>query len=60
MSELVPGCDCPAHATFLSSEYHLEDQTNARKNIICIFEETADHALQLHTSEEQISIARNT
>ena len=60
MVELVPGYDCPAYATFLSTEYHIEDQTIPRKNVICMFEFTADHALQRHTSEGQVSIAKNT
>jgi primary-amine oxidase len=30
MVELVPGYDCPAYATFLSTEYHVEDVTIAR------------------------------
>lgn len=60
MVELVPGYDCPAYATFLSTDYHIEDQTIPRKNVICLFEFTADHALQRHTSDGQVSIAKNT
>jgi primary-amine oxidase len=43
MSELVPGYDCPAYATFLSTEYHIQGQTIVRKNTICVFEYTADY-----------------
>jgi primary-amine oxidase len=60
MVELVPGYDCPAYATFLPTEYHVEDVTIARKNSICIFEYTSDYALQRHTSADQVSISRNT
>ena len=60
MVELVPGYDCPPHATFLSTEYHAEDVTITRKNSICVFEYTSDHALQRHTSEDQVSISKNT
>jgi primary-amine oxidase len=60
MVELVPGYDCPAYATFISTAYHVKGQTIPRKNCICIFEYTADHALQRHTSASQVSIGRNT
>lgn len=60
MVELVPGYDCPAYATFLSTEYYVQDRTIPRKNSICIFEFIADHALQRHTSNSQVSIGRNT
>lgn len=58
--ELVAGYDCPAYATFLSATYHLGDSTVTNKDSICIFEYTADHALQRHTSDSQVSISRNT
>lgn len=62
MFELVPGYDCPAYATFLSTSYH--DGTTGEfvtnKNNICVFEYTADHALQRHTVDRRVSISRNT
>lgn len=60
MFELVPGYDCPAYATFLSTTFHMGESTYTNKNSICIFEYTADHALQRHTTDSRISISRNT
>lgn len=60
MVELVPGHDCPPYATFLWANHNVQDQTVTRRNGICIFEYTADHALQRHTSTDQVSIGRNT
>ncbi|KAE8447169.1 hypothetical protein EG329_011000 [Mollisiaceae sp. DMI_Dod_QoI] len=61
MYELVPGYDCPAYATFLSTEYHFNDNnTKINKNSICVFEYTADHPLQRHTAASRVSISRNT
>jgi primary-amine oxidase len=60
MFELVPGYDCPAYATFLSSTFHVGDTSITNKNSICIFEYTSDHALQRHTTDSHVSISRNT
>ena len=60
MFELVPGYDCPAYATFLSSSYHHSESTFMNKNSICIFEYTADYPLSRHTSDSYVSISRNT
>jgi primary-amine oxidase len=60
MFELVPSYDCPAYATYLSTSYNAGDRSFTHNNSICVFEYTADHALQRHTSEKRISISRNT
>jgi len=60
MSELVPGYDCPAYATYLSTSYHFGEDTEARENSICIFEHTADYPLQRHSSDTRVSVSRNT
>ncbi|TVY81016.1 Membrane primary amine oxidase [Lachnellula suecica] len=57
---LVPGYDCPAYATYLSATYHNGGTSLTRSNSICVFEYTADHVLQRHTSEEHVSISKNT
>ena len=56
--ELVPGYDCPAYATYMASAYHVGEHTLTNENNICLFEYTADHALQRHTSESSVSISR--
>jgi len=60
MFELVPSYDCPAYATYLSTIYNNRESSVTSHNNVCIFEYTADHALQRHTSAERISISRNT
>lgn len=44
---------------FLNSILHMGDTTRILKNNIFIFEYTADHALQRHTSRSYISISKN-
>lgn len=60
MFELVPSYDCPAYATYLSTTYSEGQSSFTNHNSICVFEFTADHVLQRHTSEKRISISRNT
>ena len=60
MFELVPSYDCPAYATYLSTVYNNGESSITNRNSICVFEYTADHALQRHTSADRISISRNT
>jgi primary-amine oxidase len=60
MRNLVSGYDYPAYATYLPASYHHGGASLTRKNSICVFEYTADHALQRHTSVEHVSISRNT
>jgi primary-amine oxidase len=60
MFELVPGYDCPAYATFLDAHFNEGESHSTIRNSICVFEYTADHPLQRHTSDEQVSISRNT
>ena len=60
MFELVPGYDCPAYATFLDTTFHGGGGPIKNRNSICIFEYAADHALQRHTVDRQVSISRNT
>ncbi|KAF1986474.1 copper amine oxidase [Aulographum hederae CBS 113979] len=60
MYQLVPGHDCPAYATYLPTMFHQGDSTIYRNNSICIFEYTADHPLQRHTTATHVSVSRNT
>jgi primary-amine oxidase len=60
MFELVPGYDCPAYATFLSTSYHFGENTGVNNNSICIFEHTADYPIQRHSSNTRVSVSRNT
>ena len=55
----MAGYDCPAYATYLSTSYHAGDTTLTNKNNICLFEYTADHALQRHTTAHSVTISRS-
>jgi primary-amine oxidase len=60
MSELVPGYDCPAYATYLSTSYHFKEKNVVNKNSICVFEYTADYPIQRHSSATRVSVSRNS
>jgi primary-amine oxidase len=45
MFELVPGYDCPAYATFLSTNFNRRESADSIPNSICIFEYAADYPL---------------
>lgn len=60
MYELVPGFDCPAYATYLPTSFRTGDTTVLRNNSICVFEYTADHAIQRHTTPMHVSVSRNS
>lgn len=60
MYELVKGYDCPAYATYLPVTFRQGDGTITRNNSICVFEYTADHAIQRHTTPNHISISKNS
>jgi Copper amine oxidase, enzyme domain/Domain of unknown function (DUF1965) len=59
MYELVQGYDCPAYATYLLASFPQGDSTITRNNSFCIFEYTADHAIQRHTSPSHVTTPRN-
>ena len=58
--ELVPGYDCPAYADYLPMTFYDNGNVVTRNNTICLFEYTADYALQRHTSFDHVTVARNT
>ena len=60
MYSLVPGYDCPAYADYLDVRYHVGEKTLTNKNAICIFEYTSDAPLQRHTSDNTVTVSRNT
>jgi primary-amine oxidase len=60
MFELVPGYDCPAYSTFLSTTFNHGESPTTVPNSICIFEYTADFPLQRHTTDYRVSVSRNT
>lgn len=58
--ELVPGYDCPAHATYLNSSFYVSETCRTHVNSICLFEYDADYAMQRHTNGQYVSITKNT
>ncbi|KAK0611016.1 membrane copper amine oxidase [Immersiella caudata] len=58
--ELVPGYDCPAHATYLNSSFYVDETCRTHINSICLFEFEADHPIQRHSTSKYVSITKNT
>jgi primary-amine oxidase len=52
--------DAPAYATYVATNYHVKETKWTNPNSIAIFEFTADHPLQRHTTSQYTSISRNT
>jgi primary-amine oxidase len=52
--------DAPAYATYVATNYHVKETKWTNANSIAIFEFTADHPLQRHTTNQYTSISRNT
>lgn len=60
MLSLVPGLDCPGHAEYLDMSFHNGGDTYTNRNAICVFEYTSDAPLQRHTSDDSVTVSRNT
>ncbi|KAK0648916.1 copper amine oxidase [Cercophora newfieldiana] len=58
--ELVPGYDCPTHATYLNSSFYADETCRTHVDSICLFEFEADHPIQRHSTGKIISITKNT
>ncbi|KAK4049982.1 hypothetical protein OIV83_003806 [Microbotryomycetes sp. JL201] len=56
---MVPGFDCPTHALFLNTTSHQNERSTTHTDSICIFETDADHLLQRHTSDFDLSVTKN-
>lgn len=44
----------------MDTSFYKNEKAEVHKNTICLFEYTADHPLQRHTSKDYVSISRNT
>ncbi|KAH6723513.1 copper amine oxidase [Leptodontidium sp. MPI-SDFR-AT-0119] len=51
MGRLIPGYDCPYHATYWNSTIHGAESTNTNINSICIFETDIGHPITRHSAE---------
>ncbi len=58
--ELVPGHDCPQYASYLSTSFYSRQATHSHPNSICLFEFDTDYAIQRHTTDDFVSITKNT
>ncbi|KAM0786196.1 hypothetical protein ACM66B_007001 [Microbotryomycetes sp. NB124-2] len=56
---LVRGYDCPTYAHYLSTTSHQNERSTTHVDSICIFESDADHLLQRHTSDFDLSVTKN-
>jgi primary-amine oxidase len=57
--ELVAGYDCPMYATYLPVKFWRDGKFVERKNSVCVFEATSDHALQRHTTGRKVTASKN-
>jgi len=58
--ELVPGFDCPTHATYLNSSFYVDETCHTHINSICLFEHDGDYPMQRHSTGKYVSITKNT
>lgn len=58
--ELVSGYDCPSYSTYLNSSFYVSETVHTHVNSICLFEYTADHPIQRHSTSEYVSVTKNT
>jgi len=58
--ELVPGFDCPQHATYLNSTFYTSETVHTHPNSICLFEYDADYPIQRHSGKGYVSVTKNT
>ncbi|KAI9167809.1 Membrane primary amine oxidase [Paramyrothecium foliicola] len=56
---LVPGWDCPAHATYLDTVVHDNAMTTTHNNSICIFEQDAGYPITRHTAGDYVTVTKN-
>ena len=52
MGRLIPGYDCPYHATYWNSTVHGAESSNTNINTICIFETDIGHPITRHSAGE--------
>tara|TARA_R110002060_G_scaffold27409_1_gene37282 strand:- start:301 stop:657 length:357 start_codon:yes stop_codon:yes gene_type:complete len=52
MNRLIPGYDCPYHATYWNSTVHGAESSNTNINTICIFETDIGHPITRHSAGE--------
>ncbi|KAL8363430.1 hypothetical protein RB601_009280 [Gaeumannomyces tritici] len=59
-SEMVVGFDAPAYATYLDMTSYEYEGLAPRRRAVALFEAAADHALQRHSTDDTVSVTRNT
>ena len=57
--ELVPGFDCPIHASYMNVTYYNKETTHTHPNAICFFEHDTEYPIQRHTTPTYVSATKN-
>jgi primary-amine oxidase len=57
---LIPGYDCPAHASYMNISYFLADTVLQNVNSICLFESDTDHPIARHYAAGYVAATKNT
>lgn len=57
---LIPGYDCPAHASYMNISYYQSDTVQTNVNSICLFESDTDHPIARHTAAGYVAATKNT
>lgn len=50
--KLIPGVDCPAHATFLSTSHFVDGASNTNVNSVCVWEHPEEVAIMRHYDQD--------
>lgn len=57
--QLIPGYDCPEHATFLNTSFYTAETTHTHIDSICMFEFDASYPMSRHTSSSYVTVTKN-
>lgn len=57
---LVKDYDCPPHAGYLNSSFYVSETTETHIDSICLFEYEADFPIQRHSTNDYVSVTKNT
>jgi Cu2+-containing amine oxidase len=49
---LIPGVDCPAHATFLNTSHFVDGASTTNVNAVCVWEHPEDVAIMRHYDQD--------
>lgn len=56
---LIPGYDCPSHASYMNISFFSQDKVLTNVNSICLFESDTDHPIARHTASGYVAATKN-